>query len=399
MIRFVIAAERLGAWFRGEVLPLWIETGYDHARDGFHEALDFGGRPLADAERRVRVQARQIYVMSRVGELGWRDGAEPLAQAGFEYLLQRACPDAGARGCVHRLSADGEVVDDKRDLYDQAFLLFACAWRWRVAKDPRARETADRTLAFMEEELASPHGGWRESDAGASPRRQNPHMHLFEAFTALFETTAEERFAAYADHVFAIFTEKFFDRRNGVLREYFTDALEPAPGDAGRRVEPGHMAEWAALLDRYARIRMRDVGDLPARLFASAREIGTSPTAPFLVDAVTLGEPPRGSRRLWPQTEFLKAAAALAAIGDAEAGEAAADMVEALTTSYLDAPKKGLWTDQYDGDGRPCAANVPASILYHLIDAVIALETAAQGIAAKSARRKETEAPQKRAKA
>ena len=172
-------------------MPLWAARGYDKARGGFYETLDFSGAPVDGQPRRVRVQARQIHTFSHTALHGWRDGAEALAAEGFEYFLSRACPNGGARGCAHLLSDDGDIIDDRRDLYDQAFLLLACAARWRAARDRRALDLADRTIAFMDRELASPHGGWLESDRRETPRRQTPHMHLFEAFLALFGATSK----------------------------------------------------------------------------------------------------------------------------------------------------------------------------------------------------------------
>ena len=163
---------RFEGWFVDHALPLWSAQGYDDGRGGFYEALDFNGAPLADMTRRVRVQCRQIHTFSESGWRGWSDDAESLAARGFDFVLETACPNDGDRGCVHSLSGNGAVIDDRRDLYDQAFLLLACASRWKVAKDTRAIGLAEKTAAFLNRELASPHGGWLEDDQGTLPRRQ-----------------------------------------------------------------------------------------------------------------------------------------------------------------------------------------------------------------------------------
>ncbi len=36
-----------------------------------------------------------------------------------------------------------------------------------------------------------------------------------------------------------------------------------------------------------------------------------------------------------------------------------------LFSKYLAVEPRGAWMDQFDGDGRPIAKAVPASILYH----------------------------------
>lgn len=370
------ALQRLARWFREAALPLWAARGYDRRRGGFFEALDRAGQPRADAVRRVRVQARQIHVFANAARLGWSAEAAELAGAGFEYFLARACPDSGARGCVHLLSPDGSVNDDRRDLYDQAFLLLACASLWEALRDERALALAARTIAFLDRELAAPGGGYLEDDRGTGPRRQNPHMHLFEAFLALRAATGESHWGARGDGIFAILNARFFDREAGVLREFFSDDLSRADNGLGDVIEPGHMAEWVWLLDKYD-APVDAIASLQAALYDGAARFAQDGDSNFLPDRLRLGETaPAVTRRLWPQTEFIKAALVRARRGDRAAAARAEAIASALFATYLDQPVKGLWCDQYDGSGRPIAEDAPASILYHLFEVVREIETA-----------------------
>ena len=364
------ALKRLALWFRHETLPLWAGRGYDHGRGGFFEALNFNGDPVAEAPRRVRVQARQIYVFASAARLGWNDEAEGLARAGFDVFLARACPEAGARGCVHVLTAAGEIEDARRDLYDQAFALLACAAVWRAFGDARALDLAGRTTAFLDRELAAPGGGCLEDDRGTRPRRQNPHMHLFEAFLALAAATGEADWARRAGAVFALFKRRFFDHEEGIVREFFTDDLGGFDAEQGDVIEPGHMMEWVWLLDKYRAGVGADAPEIEAALFANAVRLGRDPQSGFLVDRLRLGESAAGrTRRLWPQTEYLKACLARGRAGDAGAAARAEDIASALFRSYLGQKTPGLWCDQYDGAGQAIARDAPASILYHLFEA------------------------------
>jgi mannose/cellobiose epimerase-like protein (N-acyl-D-glucosamine 2-epimerase family) len=73
---------------------------------------------------------------------------------------------------------------------------------------------------------------------------------------------------------------------------------------------------------------------------------------------------------LWPQTEALRAALVMARGGDDAAADYAATLIDALFASYLAQDMPGLWCDEYDADGRAIAKDVPASILYHIHEAV-----------------------------
>lgn len=368
-MRIDAATLKLKDWFIGRALPLWAAAGVD-PQGGFYESLALDGSGLP-GRRRVRVQCRQIHTFTEAALRGWFPAGEEIAARGFDRLLQTAVPRDGARGCVHALHDDGSVDQHLRDLYDQAFLILACTARIKAAKDARALMIAKNTLAFLDREFASPHGGYREDDRGGHPRRQNPHMHLFEAVMALASATGDNAVLDRAEGLEALFRAKFFDTKAGALREYFNDdwSLIEKVSD---RLEPGHMAEWVALIGRYERLTGETRTSLKQSLYegAQARRI---PGEPFLPDVARVGaRPDRADRRLWPQTELLRAALIV------YDHEFAASMIEALFKTYLNTQVSGLWYDAFDSQGEVAATAVPASILYHLLEAVGAAADARQ---------------------
>ncbi len=367
-MRFEAAAKRLEDWFVTRALPLWAEAGID-AAGGFYESLDSAGAPVP-GRRRVRVQCRQIYTFSEAARRGWFPRGEAIAAAGFDRLLATAVPNDGARGCVHALHDDGGVDQHLRDLYDQAFLILACAARIK-AGDKRALTIANNTLSFLDREFASPFGGFRENDRGGHPRRQNPHMHLFEALLALASATGDAAVLDRAHAVEALFRAKFYDAKAGALREFFNDdwSLIETVSD---RVEPGHMAEWVALIDRYERQTGEKRGGLKKTLYQGA-DAWRIPGDPFLPNQVMMNaRPAKASRRLWPQTELLRAASILGQEADA------ATIIVSLFETYFAGDKSGLWTDEFDAAGEPVPGPVPASILYHLYEAAAVIADACE---------------------
>ena len=371
-MRIDAATLKLKDWFLSRALPLWAAAGVD-PRGGFYETLSVDGAGLP-GRRRVRVQCRQIHTFTTAAARGWFPEGEAIAARGFDRLLETAVPKEGARGCVHALHDDGTVDQHLRDLYDQAFLLLACAARIKAARDARALTVARNTLAFLDREFASPHGGFRENDRGGHPRRQNPHMHLFEALLALSEATGEPSMRERAEAVEALFRAKLFDAKAGALREYFNDdwSLIDKVSD---RIEPGHMAEWVALLDRFERVTGQTRAGLKKTLYGGAEKYRI-PGEPFLPDVAQLGgRPAAANRRLWPQLELLRAAIVLGERADAAA------IVDALFRSYLAVEPQGLWRDEFDAAGAAAETAVPASILYHLLEAVCTAADAEQSVA------------------
>ncbi|WP_411817385.1 AGE family epimerase/isomerase [Hyphococcus sp. DH-69] len=368
------STQRLLTWFCTDVLPLWIQNGYNDHDGGFYEALNFDGSPITNRPRRVRTQARQIHSFTQAALRNWGDGAEDLAAKGFSYFVDKACPDMAKRGCLHLIADDGTIIDDHRDLYDQAFLLLACASRYQATKDAQAKELADNTINFMDAELGSADGGWLESCQFELPRRQNPHMHLFEAFTALFNATHDERYLEYADKVYNLFRTRFYDNDHHVIREFFDNEWRLV--EAAEIIEPGHMLEWVSLLSAYDKCRGTNNTELSTALYEAAIEIGCDSNFFQFVDNKSKIDAPdeHSAKRLWPQTEFLRASLIMGGNGDEKAEDRAAKIIDGFFDTYFDVDKTGLWNDEFDAAGKPISKDVPASILYHIIEAVIAVD-------------------------
>src|SRR4051794_15981975 len=172
-------------------LPLWSTEGWDDAEGGFIDRLDVDGRADPLAPRRVFVQARQIYCFAKAAQMGWYPDGREIALKGLDHLLTRAKSPDGRPGFVHALASDGAVLDPRRDTYDHAFVLLALASVYALDRDAQVRSEIDTLLSFLDGHLRSPHGGFLEGLPASMPRRQNPHMHLFEAMIATFDATHE----------------------------------------------------------------------------------------------------------------------------------------------------------------------------------------------------------------
>jgi mannose-6-phosphate isomerase len=357
-------ARRYRRWLFGAALPLWWTAGADHAGWGFQERLDLDGRPAREP-RRARVQARQAYVYAAGGALGWAGAWREAVAYAAEGLVSRYRRSDGLFRTL--VDADGAPADETTRLYDQAFALLALACAREVR--PSADAEASAVLDAIEARLRHPAGGFRE--AGDQPFQSNPHMHLFEAALAWIEAGGGTRWEALAGEIAELALARFVDVEGGFLREFFDFDWRPAPGAAGRVVEPGHQFEWAWLLERWARRAGDAKAGLAARRLVQAGRCGVDPVRGVAIDALddTLAVANAGAR-LWPQTERLKAALILGE--EAEALAAAAGL-----RLYLEVETPGLWRDKMGADGSFVEEPAPASSLYHIVAAVVELDRAA----------------------
>ncbi len=358
-------SDQLGRWLKLNALPLWATLGVDSA-GAFVEALDDNGDQVGDF-RRARVQARQAWVYSLASIWGWGDGYTALVERGlarFEITNRR---DDGLFRT--RVSGAGTVLDDTASLYDQAFVLLATAAATEAGVDvERSRRTSEAVQTALGA-LALPQGGWREL---AGPAYQaNAHMHLLEAALAWETLDPHGPWAGMADTIVGLARAHFIDGRGGFLREFFGPDWRPAEGEAGQLVEPGHQFEWAWLLTLWGRLRGDPWAIETARRLYAAGERGLDPARGVAIDELDETLQPRSARaRLWPQTEWLKAALILAEEAEGDERRRLIDSAAAAFRGlWLYLAPSGLWQDKLGADGVFEAEPVPASSLYHIVAA------------------------------
>jgi len=361
----------LRPWLLDHVCRIWLDRIHDPA-GGFFEDLDALGAAIAKQRRSTLVQARLTYVFSHAYFLSHDPAYREAARHGLAFLMRAArAPDGG---WFRAVSVDGVTLDNTRDAYDHAFVLFALGWYFRATGDASVIALADATWAFMQERLADPrHGGlFEEFVPGRSevklPRRQNPHMHLLEEVLALYGATQEKNWLRRATALVDLFMRRFTDPATGALIEFFTADWSPAEAAEGRLREPGHQFEWVWLLHEYFRATDDERIKLHAeRLFAFGIKFGIDPDDGLVFDGLDAsGQLVAGTKLLRPQTEYIKARVARAEwLGDAEARAAICTHLTLIARRFM-LSDGANWHNQLGRDGTPLAPVTPARVLYHL---------------------------------
>ncbi|AQS87311.1 mannose-6-phosphate isomerase [Neoasaia chiangmaiensis NBRC 101099] len=362
-------------WLQDDALPLWSRQGFDVRRQLFHERLTFEREPVLLPELRLMVQARQIATFCRAD----KDGLASTASLALDCLgevQRRYWHGDGASGWLFSLGPDGRPADRRRDLYAHAFILLAYAWAYRLSGAVRYLDVARQTVLEIDRIFFTQNGGYVDTvPAQDTVRRQNPHMHLLEAYLALAEASGDDFYLDYARRMIHLATRYFVLPDTGMLLEFFDVTWRPLQAPGHNRVEPGHLFEWAWLFGEFARLAPDDrdseaIAGMRQKLYATAVAYGVDPDTAIVCDAITeTGQRLEDSTRIWPQTEFMRMLCWHGRHGDAAARSMLSRQSVAFFKSYAPASLRGGWIDRIDVHGVSLTDYMPASSLYHIYGA------------------------------
>ncbi|HKO92371.1 MAG TPA: AGE family epimerase/isomerase, partial [Polyangiaceae bacterium] len=254
----------------------WLEHGPDATSGGFHATLDRQGNPIAPEDKGLIQETRHLWTLST-----WYERRAPTpavrTQAAQQYAFVRdSFVDAADGAFVYRVSRDGSrVVDAKKQMFAESYAIFALATYGRVFGDAEATALALNRFASID---ATRHdavnGGYdQRSDPGTlsagAEKDTNTHLHLLEAFAALYEATQNAQVGARLNELLDLFVTRLRQPSGYVHSEFKLNwALVGTP-----RVSYGHDLETSWLMLDAARVlgRSDDADVRAAALSIAAR--------------------------------------------------------------------------------------------------------------------------------
>jgi len=362
-----------------DIAALWAERlphhGGSYAEQVCQDWSEVPAPGYVDIQRTALVQARLAFTFLHAGL-----PAGKIALDAFNSIF--LLPDNS--GWIRAADSEGHPLDGSVDTYDQAFGLLALAWDRDHKGIPcaEAKHLALQVLNGLDQTWDVVHGGYWEVRPGkagllvpAEPsrlvpystfRRQNPHMHLFEAFLAWMAVDPSGPWRDRCLRITELLESRFLETE-GSLREYFSEDWSPAPGAPGEILEPGHHFEWVWLLHRYEKItgdgRYNKVAE---KLYRFGIDHGLDDDGLAWDSIDPQGKPLARTKLLWPQTELLKAHVAVFESTGEQNVKQSALMVEQAIRDHYFAGKDQPFYNQLDMNGIPMDIPTPSRVLYHL---------------------------------
>ncbi len=340
--------------FLNVIVPLWQGPGWNADMALPYEALDAAHQPLPPQRYRAMACARQLYLFSSL--IGVVDNAEARAAALFRSL-QRHFHDAEHGGWFYSIDSQGKPLDQRKDLYTHAFILFACAHYWDKSREPLVESTLNAALEVIGRRFATGDGlyeacldrDWITLETGPL---QNPLMHLAEAFLATLAVREDPQTRQALSELCTAMHKRFIEPQQGVL-------MEKPLGAVDNWFEPGHQFEWYFLLESSPLLRGSKLHAALDRAFAFTEQQGVeSDTGAVLAMLDPQGHGKDLTQRIWAQAEYLRA---LTLRPGSES--AVLRQLQALQQRFLHA---GGWHECRDDQGEVSRKDMPSTTPYHL---------------------------------
>ncbi len=187
-----------------ELLPFWTSRMVDQKNGGYITHFDKEGKDTGEDEKSLIAQTRCLYTLSSAHRAGYGDGKlADLAKHGADFLIDKMW-DREHEGFYWMMDRKGNVRINKKIIYGHSFAIYSLSEYTLATGDRRGIEYAEKVFDLIQKYCADTmYGGYWEmfecdwtlrgpGSAGGDRKTLDVHMHLMEAFTALYECTGKD---------------------------------------------------------------------------------------------------------------------------------------------------------------------------------------------------------------
>ena len=237
----------------------WASIPLDHKNGGFVGEVTYNGRPVVESNKGVILNSRILWFFSEIALFTPTETYNDMAKRAFDWISE-FLHDKEYGGMYWEVSAIGRLTNGKKQTYAQCFCIYALSRYYALTEDSKALQLAMECFELVEAKARDrEYGGYIEactqtwgavtdfrlSDKDLNcPKSMNTHLHVLEAYAALYRVSPTNVVKEALSHVIQVFLENIVtaDRKHLTL---FFDATWNPISDA---VSFGHDIEASWLL-------------------------------------------------------------------------------------------------------------------------------------------------------
>lgn len=297
------------------ILSFWKDKMVDEEYGGFYGKMDMSNRIHRTADKGAVMIFRVLWTYSAayrvLGNETYRDMAERAYLYGRDFFM-----DTVHGGVYWTVDYRGRPADRKKQLYAQAFALYAITEYYRITKEAEALTFAMELFEQIEKGADRNFGGYVEafaedwmplSDMRLSEKDQNvektmnTHLHIMEAYSNLMRIHPVPRVARALKMLVDTFITKIYNSKSGHLGLFFDKNWQKT----SNVVSFGHDIEAAWLLQEA--VDVLDDSALIERFHPISMALADAASEGLLSDGSLAYERHNGSidaeRHWWVQAE------------------------------------------------------------------------------------------------
>ncbi len=270
--RYAALAEQTEQNLQSHVLDKWFPAAVNRESGGFDQNFAADWSKLPGEERSIVYQSRLTWTAAQAAL--HRPAQEFLyrgfARHGAEFLRAQMW-DAQNGGFFWQIERGVAQSDGEKHAYGNAFAIYALSAAFRATRDPEALRLAQQTFWLLDQNAHDArNGGYFEAlrrdgtpilappapdrnedliGTGYGFKSMNTHIHLLEAYSALYQIWPDAQLKARLTELFELVRDRIHVEP-GALNLYFTPDWRPLPDHDSY----GHDIETAYLLNEAAHI-------------------------------------------------------------------------------------------------------------------------------------------------
>ena len=219
----------------GNILPFWVRHAVDRQNGGFYGAIDCDLNIEKEAPRAAVINARILWTFSAASRLLGREYRETADHA-YDYLVNTFW-DQKHGGLFWMLDYRGNPISMRKQIYAQAFGIYALAEYFRATGDAASLDFARRLFWAVEDHSYDPvfkgylearDRDWRaledmrlsEKDLN-SPKSMNTRLHVMEAYTNLLRVWRDPALEAKQAELLTLIMDRVIDASTGHFKLFF----------------------------------------------------------------------------------------------------------------------------------------------------------------------------------
>ena len=211
---------------QNNILPYWRDKMVDHNNGGFFGRRDGFDRLDATADKGVILNTRILWTFSHAAR-HVSEEYHGLATRAYQYLIDRFL-DREKGGVYWMVDCKGFPTNTKKQVYAQAFAIYALSEYYLLSRDESSLKTAQEIFSCIEQTSFDPvENGYLEafdrdwtlladlrlSEKDANEKKtMNTHLHVLEAYTNLYRCWRDERLLRQLKNLIRLFTDNITGR-------------------------------------------------------------------------------------------------------------------------------------------------------------------------------------------